>query len=338
MKIICFTKNMEKYKSAYYQKDFLYELTIQNEVFFYGADFENYYINNSIEDVIAKSGFRKDEIVLLFAHSWLIDNEKLPIQFETNLKFNKIDIPKILILNKEYTRYEEKINWAKENRITYVFSHHTDTDKIEADSGIRTIFWPFAVNEKLFQPSEIPFEKRKYDLSYSGILQNKSYNTYHSDTRVKILHEIYNVWLKMFYKKKNKYKKFNIFFNFFSSKYKNFYYKRLNDIEYTDLQKESKLFLNTLSAGNLIGTRFFENMASRTVVFCEDIPIYDKVFHKELMVQFNPNISDFHDKLLYFYKNPQELESIANKAKEFVLKEHTWKKRVKDLLNIINSI
>ena len=52
----------------------------------------------------------------------------------------------------------------------------------------------------------------------------------------------------------------------------------LNDKNYEDLLKKSKIFINTLSPADLVSPRFYECMASKTLVLCEKSDIYKKVF------------------------------------------------------------
>jgi len=338
LNIICFTKDMSTYGAAYYQKDFLDVLEKKTNVFFYGIDFPYYNKTFGVSDVLGLAGFDINSTILIFSHSWLSDSPDVEICLDENDYYGN-SIFKVLILNKEYSRLDEKIEWAKEKGIDLIFTHHTDNDLIEELSGIRTIFWPFAVNPCLFCPSNVPFEEREYDLSYSGILQNLNVSTdTHSDQRVKVLKEIYRIFRKKILYKKMKYRSKKIYYNFFSSEYLNSLYKRLNDEEYIWLQHNSKFFLNTLSAGNLIGTRFFENMLCKTVVFCEDSPIYNGVFPDDLVVKFNINMSDFFDKLDYYLKDIDKLKKIADNAYDFVIQNHTWEHRVDSLIEEIKIL
>lgn len=327
---------MNDYAHAYYQLDFLRELDKQSEVFFYGPNYEYFKKEDTIEDIITKSKFDKNEIVLLFAHSFLIDDASQPIQ-DSNIDFSKINLPKYLILNKEYSRYNEKLDWAKQNKILKIFTHHTDNEQISKDAGgIPTIFWPFAVNPNLFKFSNIKFKDRKYDLAFTGILQNNLKEDTQTDLRVKILKEIFFLFRKKVYFKKFKYSKLNIFYNFFSDEYLNPKYKRLDDPEYIELQQNSKLFLNTLSAGNLISTRFFENMASGTIVFCEYSDLYNKIFPNDIIIQFDKSLKDFKSRLFEVTHDFNKLEETARRARKFIEEKHTWEIRVTELLNNLN--
>jgi hypothetical protein len=203
MNFIVFTKNMDTYDSAYYQKCFLDELKNQVNTFFYSHDYDCYNKNFKINDILQLASFNKDNTILLFSHSWLNDASDTPICIDQEDYYDN-DIPKVLILNKEYARLNEKLNWAKENRMNLIFTHHTDKEKIQTLSSIKTIFWPFAVDPKIFTPSKLPINKKRYDLSYSGILQNLNVSRdTQTDQRVKVLKELYYLYKKKKIHKKN---------------------------------------------------------------------------------------------------------------------------------------
>ena len=64
---------MENYKSASYQNDVIRHTCTNNEVFLYGPGYQNYNINDNINDIITKSNFTPDVIIL--GHVWLNDRE-----------------------------------------------------------------------------------------------------------------------------------------------------------------------------------------------------------------------------------------------------------------------
>ena len=91
---------MQLYKSASYQQDVISEIKNQSEVFFYGKGFNDFSINDNIDDVKNKAPFNPD--VIIQGHSWLSDDADSKIELYPQISLKKINIPKVIILNKEY--------------------------------------------------------------------------------------------------------------------------------------------------------------------------------------------------------------------------------------------
>ena len=87
----------------------------------------------------------------------------------------------------------------------------------------------------------------------------------------------------------------------------------------------------------LISPRFFECMGSGTLVFCESSNLYRNIFPDDTYVSFNPDLSDFTEKFMFYLDDDEERNKIINKAYDFVSKNHTWELRIKDLLSLIKK-
>jgi spore maturation protein CgeB len=98
------------------------------------------------------------------------------------------------------------------------------------------------------------------------------------------------------------------------------------------------MYVNTLSPMGLVSPRFFECMASGALVFCEESDIYRELFSEDIYVTFKKDLSDFDDKLFHYLAAHDERITITEKAREEVLKNHTWKKRVGNLLREIKTL
>ena len=252
-----------------------------------------------------------------------------------NLSLRNCRTKKLFILNKEYTRLNDKLQWAKDSKIDVIYTHHHLAEKYQERIGIKTVFWPFGVNIKRIKKNR----EKTIDIAFSGILQNTNLKKIQSDLRVKILKKFYYVLYDIKIAKKNKYKNINIIFN--SMPRKSFarrisrsigQYKRFDDEEYFSLMAKTKIYINTLSPIGLISTRYYENMASKSLVFCEESDIYPKIFMKNTYVTFKIDLSDFDEKLIYLIENPHEVSNIVEKAYKHFLEKHTWEYRICQLL------
>ena len=116
---------MTGYRSASYQQDVMDELAHQAQVHFYGPGFSEYDVNDSINDVLDKVPFEPDFIIL--GHAWLNDKDGAEVDPHPKLQLAKTAIPKIAILNKEYTNLSAKLNYFKKNQFDMGFTHHLPT-------------------------------------------------------------------------------------------------------------------------------------------------------------------------------------------------------------------
>ena len=333
-KILYLSRNMKMYGASSYQQDVMDELNRQSQVFFYGPEFNGYNLSDSIHDIISKMPYEPHLIIL--GHAWLDDKDGNKVDPHPNLKLSKIDIPKIIILNKEYVNINEKLNYIKQNRFDIGFTHHHDTDHYAKVTGIEFKFWPFAYNPKKFNYFN---GNKTIGLAFSGVLQNLNKYADQSDIRARIMEHLYFTWMDVPLLKKKSYSDINIVWNSISRKRLGRYLsailgkrKFLDDIEYSNLVQNCKLYINTLSPMGLVSPRFFECMGSGAMVFCEDSSIYKKIFPDNVYVTFKKDLSDFNEKLSFYLKQDDERIKIIEKAHNEVQNNHTWEKRVIDLL------
>ncbi len=331
---------MTSYKGAMYQNDVMLEFSNQADVFFYGPGFPQYKKSDDINEIIVKSGKQPDCIVL--GHAWLEDKAEVPVDQHEKLNLPSIDLPKIVILNKEYLKLEQKLEFCKKNHIDIVFTHHHDVETYSKKTEIQFIFWPFAFNHRLIGIKRNL--NRPIDFAFSGVLQNLNENAGQTDIRFRIQKKLFGCWGDVPVYSKKKYRKYSIFWNAIPRrKYQQYLarffgkYKYLTSNEYRKMQMQTKIYLNTLSPIGLVSTRCFENMGSRTLVFCEKSNIYHKLFSDDCYVDFRSDLSDFEEKLEYYLDNEEERKTIVDKAYKEVMANHTWEKRIMSMIDTISQ-
>ena len=101
------------------------------------------------------------------------------------------------------------------------------------------------------------------------------------------------------------------------------------------MTKRSRVYLNSLSPGGLVGTRFFENMASKALVFCEESDNVKRIFPQNCYISFKSDLSDFEDKFQIALSDSYERTKIVNNAYELAITNHSWENRVKDITDQI---
>ena len=329
---------MSKYLGASYQADFLNELSNSNDVTTYGPGYSGFSEKKNISDVI-KSCPNKIELVI-FGHTFLSDKEgnKDSLIPERCLQ-EKINIPKIFILNKEYVNLEFKLDFIKKNKFDLCITHHHEYKKYAKLTNTKFIFLPFAIKKDFFLNNLNQI--KEYDLFFSGILQNLNINANQKDTRVKIMKKLYLSFFDLPIFKRKNYNDLNIFWNSIPrNKLLNlinqrlFQNKRLDYSDYANTMLKSRVVLNTLSPMQLISPRYFETMASKAIVLCENSSIYKKFIDVKYLITFDHNLINFDKKLQQAIELSND-RNFVNLMHNYVIKNHTWEQRINSLKKLI---
>ncbi len=329
---------MERYRSASYQKDVMDELARQAHVCFYGPGFSGYDSNDSINEVLAKTPFKPDFIVL--GHAWLNDKDGSEVDPQPQLQVVKTTIPKVAILNKEYTNLDAKLDYIKRNRFDTGFTHHHDIDRYSEITGIEFTFWPFAFDHRSF---DYEGEEKTIDAGFSGALQNLNKNANQSDIRALIMKYFFVTIFDVPIVKRKAFKDIEIFWNSIprskTGRYLSLLLNKrqyLSADDYAKMMRKTKTYINTLSPMGLVSPRFFESMASKSLVFCEESLLYKNIFPNGVLVEFNSNLSDFREKFFSLAEDESTRSGIVDKAYRHVHTNHTWGDRVSSLLSKIS--
>ena len=112
------------------------------------------------------------------------------------------------------------------------------------------------------------------------------------------------------------------------------FFKSLNNEQYIEILKISKVSLNFLSPINLISPRYFESIACKAQVLCEESNLYKDLFKDYELRQFKANLSDFDDNLLGLLNDINSNKTINTNT---FLSNNSWKNRVQKVINIINA-
>jgi spore maturation protein CgeB len=282
----------------------------------YYSDIVNYlktysnlnFINSNIDKEIIK--FKPDIIILGFT----VTNDK-------NIKkFNiKTKIPLYIILNKEYERLNEKLNWIKKIKPKKVFTVHHSFKKYEEICQIPFCKIMWSADHNVFKKYN---EDYKHDLFFSGVIRKEQTDNLRNKINNKLdLIKNYNILMKVAVFKNDKLiGKLNTF----------------NLSDYANNIQNSKIALTTTGPGDLVGTRYFEIMASnKALILCNIMPI--EVYEDILIDKFNcvmfGDENDFIEKFKYYIEHEEERMKIVNQAYKYFLEKHTWDHKVKHLLD-----
>lgn len=332
MKIIYLSPDVSEYGGAFYQQDIIEEFKRQHQVFFYGPRFPSYNKNDSIMDVISKSPFNNPDLICI-GHAWLEDYPDADVDRHPNINLSKLEIPRVMILNKEYTNLEKKLDYIVDSNIDVVFTHHHDIEYYKKRTGVKFVFWPFAVNHNNFKDYGL---NKEYDLTFTGLLRNPTFPQTQTDVRIRVQNKLFYCLGELRLFKRLKYRKYNFFWRACPTSKKISRIsriihkdKRLLPSEYFKLLNRSRVCFNALSPLDLIGPRYYESMASKCLVLCQRSPVYKDIFEDgKHCVMFNDDLSDFDEKLFYYLENEEKREKIVERAYHHVLNNHTWEKRI----------
>lgn len=241
---------------------------------------------------------------------------------EDGIKVNldNINVPLYIILNKEYQDLDKKLNWIKSINPSpkKVFTVHHDFKKYMEYTNIPTHRIMWSANENIFKKYDDIY---KYDLFFSGVIRPEQTDNMRG--------KIYNKLDKL-----NKYKLLiNASFyqnNKFLKKSKNF-----SNEEYAMNINHSKIVLTTTGPADLVGTRYFELMASnKALILCNRMPenIYDDIVIDKFNCIMFDDENDFVEKCKYYLNNEEERIKIVNQAYKYFLEKHTWDHKVNNLI------
>ena len=240
-------------------------------------------------------------------------------KFKIEPKDNKNNIPIYIILNKEYAGLENKFIWIKSFNPKKVFTVHHDYDKYEKKLNIPFVRIMWSADQKFFKKYD---DEYKNDLFFSGVIRKEQTDN--------IRYKIYN--------KLNEIKDYKLLV-----KAKIFMGKKVtgktalfSNVDYAKEINHSKIILTTTGPADLVGTRYFEIMASnKALILCNRMPknVYDDIIIDKFNCVMFDNENDFIEKFKYYIEHEDERIKIVNNAYKYFLEKHTWEHKVKHLLN-----
>ena len=312
LRILVLQPDFSQYTSAYYQHEFTQALGREHTVFQYGPGCPGYSNGHTIQDVLEMCPFEPD--VICFAAGWEIEDESIP-EYDPHpaIDVRGLDIPSVMILNKEYKKLPQKFDFIRRNEIRIVFTVHHHFQEWQEQLGTQFVHFPFAVNENVFGNFD---EKRVYALGFSGLLQLR-----YSDVRTRVKNRLFLSWPL----KRPRYWRTRIFW--FDGRRIPLVNRHVSD--YARLLARSKMWLATPGPAELVGTRYYEVMASGTVLFCSRSDAYGGLFVEgKHCVMFEPDLGDFDEVLFRYLRDSDAREQIAHAGRAHVLENHTWSRRV----------
>lgn len=329
------SKDMSTYRGAYYQQDFLSELSNQAECFFYGPGFADYSLGKSLSQILRESSFNPDFV--LTAHSFLEDNPQKPLERIPGIQLSSATVPIFSILNKEYSRLAEKIAFFSDIGSKAIYTHHHNLEGLTEKIELPHLFFPFGVDPFRFRFAE---KTREYDFGFSGLLKNPSFGAMQADTRVEIMRKVYFTALGTPLRRRPEYHHLKVIWKSWTGRPlvdligKFLGHGKLSEEGYVGALGSTKAWINAPSPLGIVSTRYFECMASGSFVIAQNSPGLEKLFPSHLMATFE-DVTEFSAILESTLSDEAKLQVVTREARDFVLLNHTWKIRVKQMLESV---
>ena len=334
---------LEPNDKGIYYSEFASALKQKCNVFQYGPGFHYYDANHTMEDILPlyrrrsvldrshadtslPSGEKPD--LILFGFGWENDNHQENYTFHNvDLQVKDLDIKKAFIINKEYKKLAQKFSFIRENNIDVCFTVLHTAEDFGAQVSKPFFRMNFAANKNVFKDYGLP---KTTDVGFSGNMFN---SPFYKETDVMGPY-FQNIRERMYAKLGDVVKgrsSLKINWNHDSGHF-------LYGEDYSKLINRTKIWLNTPSAIDIVGTRFYEVIASHALLFCRECPWAYKdigLVDGETCVTFKTDLSDFQEKLLYYLENDIERQKIVENAYDLFINNHTWEHRVDFLLSKI---
>ncbi len=298
-------------KPSLYHTDILDTFNNLYDTFMYGPGFSYYRSSDSIQDIIKKSGMIPDIIVLGTAR----------ILYTLRISgLDRIDIPKIIFLNKEFQDLNMKLDFIKEHNMSLVSTilNKNIYAEWEKKVGIPFIQTPHGIFIDKFKRS---YTDRVYAFGFAGALF-EGFNVTHRRRAKQFIFEDTDLSSN-----------YNILWRDEKSEEGLFY-----GDAYGEMLNNCTMFLSTLSPMGIIGLRFYELSATGTLILCPKDE-YDGVFVDGVnCVMYEDNAVDFKEKFEFYISSRTERDKIVDQAYKDIREKHTWEQRITHLMEAINNV
>lgn len=326
---------MAGYSAASYQQDFMNALDSIAEVTFYGPGFPGFSEKHTLDDALSVTGVSPD--LILVGHSWLNEGSRSGESASDRIALRDAKAPVVVLLNKEYTQLNQKLGWIEAQRPQLVLTHHHDAAKFQKRTGVSFAFWPFAVDPTLFQPAV----SKNIHLGFSGILRNPTFPDDQSDVRLRVQRHFFHHLGPFRGPVRKDMKDIRIWWNSFTGERPVDMIqkvltpqKRLDQAAYARTLGSAFAWLNGPSPMDLVSPRYFECMASETLVLTPHFSALDRIIPSDHFVDFS-SPTELLEKLRFYLSHPSDAQAITNHARETVLGEHTWLHRAEQVLGLL---
>ena len=252
-----------------------------------------------------------------------------PLLSSQNPRLKNTQKKKIIVfLFKPQNDLERKLEFCKSNQVDLILTPLPHYQDYARATGIKCQLFPYGVSLQVFHPrKEIT---KRYDIGFSGTLHESHYYPTGAFGDTPNLRTKISQLLKA--------DKTHTSFWHASDRLKAAYID--NQEEYAQTINAAKMWIATQAAWWDVTPRFYEILGSGTLLFCQEPPPeYRHIFINEKnCVYFNPDLTDFSEKLSFYASHSPEREKIAKAGHMSMVSSHTWGKRAQQFLQLAAAL
>ena len=240
-------------------------------------------------------------------------------------------LPLLILQNKMYTpvgwkeivgNRSAKLEWARKTGASAAFTWLTRHREFTKASGVPHHWMPFGVNQHLFGANAGNFARsaQPYDVGFTGASGKDKY-----PQRAALLEALRSMNLSSY---------FGEWSQTALNRADKRSWKAGTTAEYSAQLARTRIWLSTLGPSNIVGTRYFEVLASgTTLLMCNSPPpgtwVYDGLFQDGVHVVMFHNLDDMKVKVLKYLADEPARQRIVRNAHELTHRIHTWEARAR---------
>ena len=307
---------LDPYSDTSYSKRYLYYEGLYNSL----IKTNNVYLHRDL--IIDYNEIKRDipitPDVIIFGLSWFEKHKYFD-------KINNLDIPSACFIFKPAVDLKKKIDFCKINQIDLILTPHHQFEKFSDMADVPSKLFPYGFDPSIFKPRNL---EKKYDIGFSGALHgcnhypNGAFKNPSIRKKIKdILKDIKEI-------------------NFFWKSTDVLETARIHDnVKYAETINKSKIWIATQAAYGDITPRYFEIMASGTLLFCEKNPIeYSHVFKDSYnCIEFDSSLDNFEYILIKLLRNPVLFNQVTQCGKIDAMRNQTWDVRASQFLSLVQE-
>lgn len=281
----------------------------------------------------ATNPFVPDVAIVGPRYSINVNTEDDPVGFD-RLRFARV--PLLVLQNKMYVpngwreivgNVTAKLQWVRAAgaaaAFTWITRHHTFTQL----SGVPHHWMPFGVDVATYavRPGAFGKEAQPYDVGFTGASGADKY-----PLRSSMLREIQSMNVSGF---------FGTWSQTALNRNDPHAWKAGDHADYAVRIARARIWLSTTGPSQLVGTRYFEILASGTTLLMCNRPkpgewVYDGLFEDGVHVVMFDDVADLHVKVLQYLRNESARQKIVTAAYELTRRIHSWDARARFITRV----
>ena len=221
-----------------------------------------------------------------------------------------------------------KLEWARQVGAAAAFTWLTRHHEFTARSGVKHHWMPFAADPEIYGQQAGKFDSQEFDVGFSGTLDPVKY-----PLRSEVVSALQGFVGRFGWKASvGSWSKTNTMGN----------WTRFNRQEYARRIAATKIWLSTTGPDWIVGTRYFEVLATGTTLLMCNRPtqlpvvgpgggpwVYEGLFRDGVHMVTFATMPELEEKLQYYLTHEAERRRIVRAAHEMATREHSWDARAR---------